>query len=131
MTQHEKWPDRLMVDENWYVDQLSTLEECSEAEEALLLAIARTEGHIDNPENRHRGEDWLRRARGALRYKRAALQAVRQCRSDLKQAQRNQNNQESMALRRELNARLAAEFCRRHPDEYARCAMVLNGEGQS
>lgn len=128
MTTAQQLRVRLMIEDGWFVDDLASIEECSAAETTLLLAIASTEGQLEDEGRVLRDEIWARRARGAVRYKRAALHAVQQRRSDLRQEARDRNNRENLALRREVNARLAADFFRLHPEDCRLCIDVIRAE---
>ena len=128
MTTAQQLRVRLMIEDDWFVDDLASIEECSAAETTLLLAIASTEGQLEDEERVRRDGAWAHRARSAIRYKRAALHAVQQRRSDLRQKVRDRNNRENLALRRKVNARLAAEFFRLHPEDCRLCIEAIRAE---
>jgi hypothetical protein len=89
----------LRVDRDWPVEDLQTCEECDEARLVLTEAIAQIEEQLLEAKERldTTGEyapgEWYRRARTALRYKKAALQAVQNRRAQIRQGQKEKAQQ--------------------------------------
>lgn len=78
----------LMVDENWPVDDIKTLEDADEAVAVLVDSIASIKFQLEAPpRNGARTNDeyrlWEARARLALRLKEAALEEVKERRARL------------------------------------------------
>lgn len=84
----------LMVDDDWPVDDLQTVEDCKEAHLVLIEAVAKIEGQIAKAQisakqGEHIDPIWLSRVTSALRYKKAALQAVSEKRGEFAREERN------------------------------------------
>jgi hypothetical protein len=78
-------PFVLMVDESWPVTDLPNLESCDAARAVLEEAIGKIESALaaERAAGTIANNDWLRRARSALRLKKAALQVVAETREKL------------------------------------------------
>jgi len=83
-------PD-LEITEGWSVSEVATLQDCEDAHNYLVGAIAGIEYQIDaegfKPLAEQRGE-WVARAKSALRYKKAALNIVQNKRGTLNEQRR-------------------------------------------
>lgn len=85
----------LVIDDDWTVADIRTFDDCDAAHIALTAAIVSIETQLDEAaedarEGVYADAGWLRSAKAALRYKKAALQAVQYVRGritrDSKQA---------------------------------------------
>jgi hypothetical protein len=89
----------LRVDDGWTVEDLQTCEECDEARLVLTETIARIEEQLLEAKQKlgatgeYANSDWYRRAKTALRYKKAALQAVQNRRAQIRQTQKGMAQQ--------------------------------------
>lgn len=81
----------IMIEEGWYVSDVSTSEEADEAFAALNIIVANIQQHIDLELDKPRYQQdrkWLAKANAALRYKKTALQLVQSKRALLAAAER-------------------------------------------
>jgi hypothetical protein len=89
----------LRVDDGWAVEDLQTCEECDEARLVLTETIARIEEQLLEAKQKlgatgeYANGEWYRRAKTALRYKKAALQAVQNRQAQIRRAQKQDAQQ--------------------------------------
>jgi hypothetical protein len=100
---------RLLVRDDLFVDQLSTVLDCDEAGADLDAQIKKIQLQLEKPKP-WSDSDWVHRAVTAFAFKKAARIAVRQRREELLRAPAENRLHE-------VYARLAQEFMKRHPNE--------------
>lgn len=70
----------IYIEDDWSVDEIETVDDCDEAFEVLVYAIASIEYQLDmesiEPSARSDEPTWERRARAALRLKKAAFSII-------------------------------------------------------
>lgn len=92
----------IYIDDNWAVDEIETVEDCDDAFETLLYAIASIEYQLDMEaiQRTSLSEDdtWERRARAALRLKKSAFSLVQYKRGAIER------------VRRDMERKTTAEF---------------------
>lgn len=81
----------LMIDEDWTVDDVETLNDANDAIAILQDSIASIKFQLEVPprEGQTRDETWRARASLALRLKEAALEAVKHIRQELYDRERD------------------------------------------
>ena len=110
MSDVEKRPLRqLMIDRDWPIDALDTVEDCVRARAVLTEAIVSIEYQLSEATEQARENgrfsdaSWFRRTRAALRYKKLMLQTVQDLRARYAKEQRRDRGG---AKRRSAFARL-------------------------
>lgn len=80
----------LSINREWDVDQIQTLQDCDDADAILTEAIVSIESQLatDAVAGCLRGHDWRIKAKGALKYKKRALQIVARRRGELNKLSR-------------------------------------------
>lgn len=93
--------DDIWVDgrENWTVGDLKTIEDCAAAMATLTAAIVAVEGQLSvaralATEGQYSDRVWFAKAKAALRWKKAGLQAVQLRRGQINRAEKLQINQQ-------------------------------------
>lgn len=77
------------IDKGWTVDEVLTIEDCTDAHALLISIIARIELQIDEmKEYGETGSHQYRKAKAALKFKKAALNIVNSRRGEINRADR-------------------------------------------
>ena len=119
-------PARIRITDDWFLDQVSTLEDCEKAYAELTVQIVGIELRISDPDAYSVSAEKLPRLVAALRFKKAALQGIQNKRGDIRIAAAARNHAASQALLREFHTRMSAEYKERHPEEFAELAYRIH-----
>lgn len=104
----------LEIKDGWTVDDLNTLEDCEDAFIVLTALIVAIEARIDDLDAGNGiQKDELKRAKGALKFKKAALQIV-----SLKRGRITRQEKERKQL--SWDRRVVDYFSAMHPKEFER-----------
>lgn len=121
-------PARIRITDSWFLDEISTLEECERAYAEITVQIVGLEIRIADPAAYDVSDAKLLRLHAALRFKKAALQGVQNKRGEIRQANAARNHAASISLQREIHTRICLEYKARHPEEFADIASRITLE---
>ena len=121
-------PARIRITDNWFLDEIATLEDCERAYAELTVQIVGIELRISDPEGYGVTSEKLPRLVAAMRFKKAALQGIQHKRGDIRTEAAARNLAASNALLREFHTRMSAVFKARHPEEFAEQAFKIHHE---
>jgi len=103
----------IFITDGWSVDEIETEDDCDDAHAVLTGIIARIESHMDDIEMQGNGMTVeFKKARAALRWKKAALNVVNTKRGRIR---RNENERQIQ----DFNRRIINYFKAMHPSEMA------------
>jgi hypothetical protein len=95
-TTHQKrlHVDDLIIDNDWRVGQVATVDDCDRAMVSLKMGMDSIKSQLET--DKDRDDAWYRRARSALTLKQAAYMALQNKRRDLSKEQRAASNRENV-----------------------------------